>query len=453
VADEISGEARPTVASARNGKISRADAKAIDRLVASLPLPAKGNEKYPEAELRRRGLRAPWIRGLLVHATAGGSRAWAMRYRVNGIERLFTIGTIESWPAENVWPEAQRLRQEIDAGNDPRGERKAKHDAPTVADLADRFENEHLTKRRPVTVRDYKMMLRLYVRPELGNLKVAAVKRADIDRLHADIASGKLTPSRKPAPYTANRVVALLSKMFALSIVWEMRADNPARGIEREQEHKRERFLSGAEIARLSEALTAHPEQSSANAVRLLLLTGARRGEALGARWEQFDLAAGVWTKPAASTKQKKDHRVPLSAPALQLLTGMKTAADQENARRERDGLKPVPFLFPGKDGAAQTDLKHFWAAICRKAGLAIQVAKLDAKGRPVADADGNPVMVWESTVRLHDLRHTQASTTARYAHLLDDPLRAATERLGAIVTGAGKPTAEVVPIAAGRRA
>ena len=100
--------------------------------------------------------------------------------------------------------------------------------------------------------------------------------------------------------------------MLNLAVKWEMRGDNPARGLERTPEEKRERFLTPAELGRLGEALAAHPKRVSANAIRLLLLTGARRGEVLGARWGQFDLAAGVWTKPAATTKQGKLHRVPL---------------------------------------------------------------------------------------------------------------------------------------------
>jgi integrase len=217
-----------------------------------------------------------------------------------------------------------------------------------------------------------------------------------------------------------------------------MRPDNPAQGVERAPEERRERFLTPAEIARLDEALAACPERVSANATRLLLLTGARRGEALGATWDQFDLAAGVWIKPATTTKQGKPHRVPLSAPALALLSEMRATADVENERRKRDGLPELVHLFPGKDGKLLTGIKRFWARVCKAAGI--------------------------SGVRLHDLRHTYASilassglslpiigsllghsqpaTTARYAHLLDDPLRAATERAGAVITGASKTAA-----------
>ena len=219
---------------------------------------------------------------------------------------------------------------------------------------------EHLPRLRLGTQVEYRRLLRIHILPALGSKRVIDLRHADADALHRKIA--------ETGPYAANRAAAVLSKMLALAIKWELRGDNPARGVERAQEHKRERFLSGAEIARLSAALAEHPEQSSANAVRLLLLTGARRGEVLGARWEQFDLAAGLWTKPAATTKQKKDHRLPLSAPALQLLASMRAAADQENARRVLEKLPPIPFLFPGKDNKPLTDIKHFWAAICRKA-------------------------------------------------------------------------------------
>jgi integrase len=121
------------------------------------------------------------------------------------------------------------------------------------------------------------------------------------------------------------------------------------------------------------------------------------------------------------------------------------------------------------------TEIKRIWASVCKTAGLAERVARTDARGQPVTNDKGEPVMVWESTVRLHDLRHThasilaslglslpiigallghtQASTTHRYAHLMDDPLRAATERLGAIVTGTGEATGNVVQMADAKRA
>jgi len=413
--------------------------RAIDRLVRALPKPGTGNKTYSEVELRRRGLTGPWVRGLAPRVTTADARAWVMRYRAEGVERLHTIGTIEAWPAEKVWGEASELRRMVDSGADPRMERKAKQEAPTVNDLADRFEAEHLTKRRPSTARDYAAMLRQYIRPEFGPRKVAAIEAENIEALHARIA--------KVAPYRANRVAAVLSKMFALAIKWRMRADNPVRGIERAPEQKRQRYLSPAEIARLSAAIATHPERASANAVRLLLLTGARRGEVLSATWDQIDLAGGVWTKPAATTKQNRDHRIPLSAPALQLLAGMKADADAENERRGRYRLAPVPFLFPGKDGKPMSEIKHFWAAACRTAEIeGARIHDLRHTHASILASLGLSLPIIGAL-----LGHTQAATTHRYAHLMDDPLRAATDRLGAVVAGAGQTGGDVVPMVRGR--
>ena len=177
--------------------------------------------------------------------------------------------------------------------------------------------------------------------------------------------------------------------------------------------------------------------------MRLLLLTGARRGETLSATWDQFDLAAGVWTKPSAATKQGKLHRVPLSAPALALLAEMRTAADTENERRRRDGLAEIMHLFAGREGQPLREIKHFWATVCRKAEISgARIHDLRHTFASVLASSGLSLPIIGQL-----LGHTQAATTARYTHLLDDPLRAATERAGVVITGAGKTGAEIVPL------
>jgi integrase len=156
-----------------------------------------------------------------------------------------------------------------------------------------------------------------------------------------------------------------------------------------------------------------------------------------------FDFENGAWTKPSSHTKQRRLHRVPLSGPALQLLSEMK---------KEAIG----PYVFPGTDGKPLTDIKRTWGSVCRKAGLAVQFEKKGRDGNVVKAKDGRPVMVWQPTVRIHDIRHsfasilvsagaslpligqmlghTQVQTTQRYAHLFDDPLRKAAEAVGAVV-------------------
>ena len=424
-----------------------------DANIKALALPATGNKVHYDRDLPGFGCRV----------TSAGARAWILNYRSHkGVDRRYTIGAAGKWESgkwiAGAWnaararTEAERLRRAVDSGEDPMADKHADRQAKTVNDLADRFEAEHVPNKRPGTQDEYRRLIKAYIRPELGTKKVADVRHEDVQRLHQKI--------RKEAPYSANRAVAVLSKMFSLSIKWEIRQTNPAIGIERAPEQKRTRYLSTAEIARLSDALAASDEIQSANAVRLLLLTGARKGETLAAKWPDFDLSGGIWTKPGATTKTATEHRVPLSGPAVAILKEMKAEADKENERRARDKLPSIEFVFPSRNAVgkivALKDLKTFWATICKQAGLGRSVAKLDAKGRPVLDKRGEAIMVWEANVRLHDLRHTyasllasaglslpiigqllghtQAQTTARYAHLLDDPLRQATERVGALV-------------------
>lgn len=405
--------------------------KITDAFVKALEPPASGNRVYYDSV----------IGGFGIRVTAAGAKAFVLNYRAAGRERRYTIGTYgkDKWSVELARKRAAELKRQVDKGEDPMGAKHADRAAKTVGDLIDRFKDEHLPRKRATTRRQYESILERLVRPELGSTKVAAVIHDDIARLHRKVS--------KTAPYQANRMGAVLSKAFSYAVKLQWRADNPVKGLERNDEERRERFLSPAEIGHLSTALASLNDQRSADAIRLLLLTGARKGEVLAAEWDQFDLETGVWTKPSSHTKQKRVHRVPISAPALQLLVNLRAKADAAADTAREEGLSvPVSsrFLFPGDvKGSPLSTIKKSWATAAAAAGL--------------------------NDVRLHDLRHTYASilasaglslpiigallghtqtqTTARYAHLLDDPLRAATERVGAIVGAAGSKGADVVPL------
>ena len=383
-----------------------------DTIVKTLAAPARGNKVRYDAELRGFGLRV----------TAAGARAFVLNYRVGVRERRLTIGGWPDWKVAAAREEARRLKRRIDVGEDPLADLEAERGAPTVADLCQRFEAEHLPKKRPATQRDYSAIIRREILPALKHKRVAEVTHSDIDALHRKVS--------KRAPYLANRVAAVCSRMFSLSIKWGWRADNPAKGIERNQEDKRHRYLSPDELPRLTEALPTLQDQQAANIIRLLLLTGARRGEALSARWEDIDLGVGVWTKPGATTKQKTLHRVPLSAPARQLLSELR-------ARAADDAV----YVFPA-DGANghRAEIKKTWAACCKAAGLqGVRVHDLRHSFASYLASSGQSLPIIGAL-----LGHSQPATTARYAHLLDDPLRAATERAGAIIAPPKKKGADV---------
>ncbi|MGC2044659.1 MAG: site-specific integrase, partial [Pseudolabrys sp.] len=337
--------------------------------------------------------------------------------------------------------------REVDLGRDPMGERHHERAAPTLQDLWERYQLEHLPQKAPRAQRDERSIWGNIILLRLGKLKLRAIDHAAIDSLHRDITTIRVTPVR------ANRTIETLRKAFNLAIRWNWCERNPASGVRRNPEDKRSRYLNKNEIAALVQALNDHSEPMSVNAIKLLMLTGARRGEVLGATWPMFDLDNGVWTKPSAHTKQRRLHRVPLSGPALRLLTEMK----EDAARKARQlGISVSPYVFPGDNGKPLTDIKRTWASVCLKAGLIEQVVKKARNGRVVKGRYGKPVMIPQPSVRLHDLRHsfasilvsagaslpligqmlghTQPQTTARYAHLYDDPLRKAAETVGEVV-------------------
>ena len=375
------------------------------------------------------------LKGFGLRVTRFGARAFILNYRARGVERRYTIGSYPDWKVATAREEAKRLKRLVDQGRDPMGDRHEERAAPTVNDLVDRYLSEHAPRKRERSRRDDQSMIEQWIKPELGNRKVADVRYEDIEGLHRKVTAGG-TPTR------ANRVAALLSKMFSLAVRWELRADNPARGIERNGEERRNRYLACAELARLTDALAAHPNKGAANALRLLLLTGARRGEVLASRWDQFDLEEGVWTKPAAFTKQNKLHRVPLSAPARQLLVEIKAAADRDAGGSR---FAQSPFVFPARTAVGHMlELKAPWRTICKAAGLdGVRVHDLRHSYASILASAGLSLPVIGAL-----LGHTQPGTTARYAHLFDDPLRAATERVGMIVAAAANgQSGEVVPL------
>ncbi|NHK27609.1 tyrosine-type recombinase/integrase [Parvularcula flava] len=429
-------------------------------VVGKLPAPETGSRIFYDQKLIGFGCRV----------TATGVRSFILNYRTKtGRERRATIGRWPEWSAGEARDEAESLKGKIKDGMDPVGQRRAEQQQPTVSELIERFEKEYLPKQRPSTAKNYSLQLERFVRPALGKRKVVDVTFSDIDALHRDIThrglprqsrGGRKKP--RPAPYQANRVIALVSRLFNLAIRWGWRTDNPAKGVERNQETKRRRYLSPKEQKALISALAGAKDKQGANIIRLLMLTGARRGEVLAAKWTDFDFGTGYWIKPGATTKQKTEHRVPLPAPALQLLSDIRSEA--EKAAR-KSGRTVSEYVFPSRSGGHRQDIKKTWHELCVAADIVNVETVIDDKGR-------EKLFVTPSA-RVHDLRHTYASvlasagqpltvigallghtqpgTTHRYAHLFDDPLRAATERAAASIMPSGEQSAEVVPFGKGR--
>jgi integrase len=377
-----------------------------DASVKTLPPPTKGNRVQYDAPDRNGN---NYTRGFGLRITAAGHRSFVLNYRAkNGREGRYTIGSPPDWTLTAARERAKELKRLIDGGADPAKDEREKRTGDNVNKLCDEFIATHVSKKREATRKEYIAILDKYVRPTLGATKVADVRHVDVDRLHRKVSAH--------APYRANRMLAVLSKAFNLAIKWNLRSDNPAKFVERNDEQPRERYLQDEELARLHRALDAHSNQPVANVVRLLLLTGARLGETLAARWDAFDLRGGTWTKPSFHTKQKRVHRIPLSGEAVRLLKTMTAAAhdamlfpdlDKDVMERHWRRIRAAADL----DDVRLHDMRHSYASILAGGGQSL----------PIIGAL---------------LGHTQSATTHRYAHLLDAPLRQATEQAGAVLAG-----------------
>ncbi len=359
------------------------------------------------------------VRGFAICIYRSGSRAFTIDYRHAGRQRRMTIGRWPEWSTTAARERAKELRREIDAGGDPLGQKETVRDAPRIKDLIERYSEVHLPHLAALNAADQKSMLAKMVAPDWGNKLVTEITPYDVEKLLNKVAAGRARPSKekpnnrarklqgaKPTPVRANRTGEVLRKMFTYAVSWGWRGDNPASSFRRRIENPRERFLNHEEIRKLAEALEAAEDRRAADIIRLCMLTGARVGEVRQARFEHFNLEHLSWSKPAAMTKQRKIHRLPISDEAAAIV-------------RQRQLLVPrgCPLLFPGDTpGQPVKEIRRFWAAIQKAVGI--------------------------PDVRIHDLRHTFASllvsggaslemigkllghsqmqTTQRYAHLMD---------------------------------
>lgn len=365
--------------------------------------------------------------GFGVRVTAQGVVSFVLDYRIFGRHRRYTIGSPPDCSLVAALDEAAELRAKIRKGIDPMEERHHHRTEPSMNDLIAAYRASQGFQRLSThTRKDYERKIDKIISLKLKSLRLKAIGKRDIEALHASL---------NATPYQANRVLALLSKMFNFAMEEKWIIENPARGVKKFHEERRENWLSVEQIAKFQQALDEYKDQSAANCLRLLLLTGSRSGETLKAEWKEFDLTRGVWSKPSHHTKQKKTEHVPLSAPAIDLLKSM----------RPNNASGP---LFAGRVDGHRVSLKRPWLQACKAAGL-VEVEEVKGKRR-------HKVLRYRPTVRLHDLRHSfashlvssgvglqivgkllghvQASTTQRYAHLADEALRTATNKLAEII-------------------
>jgi integrase len=383
--------------------------------------------------------------GFMVRRQKSDARVYFVRKGWRSSRHYVTIGEhgMNGWTEARARQEAQFIIAAIMKGGNPSADRNHARAMPSLSEWIESFLDNQRGVLKPATLSNYKSFLRNYIAPKdeagrllpscLGRIKLDQVTRTEVLGLHRKLGD---------TPRNANHILSFLSAVFAEAQAagyLPETAPNPARKIKRYQERKRERFLGEEELVHLGEALHAAEIEGSEDAhaiaaIRLLLLTGCRRDEILTARWEWIDFERGLLNLPDSKTGSKAVY---LSPAALAVLSAIPR-------------LDNNPFVIAGKkEGQRFVGLRRVWVRVRTAAKLA-----------PSALANGKL-----EHVRLHDLRHSFASlsasggasllmigkllghsnpaTTARYSHLLDDPLRRVSESVGNRLSAAFKPPGE----------
>ena len=350
------------------------------------------------------------LSGFGVRVYPSGTKVYLVQTRSGGKSRRITIGRHGVLTAEQARRKAAQLIASIKAGEEPARSQSPPDAGPTIAEVAERYMKEHVAVRcKRSTARACRCTLDRYLLPAFGARPLGTIGREEVAALQYRL---------HKTPTMANRVVDLLSRLFNMAEAWGVAPDggNPCRFVQKYKERSRERFLSEEEFGRLGRVLDELEAEGkvSANAVaaiRLLMLTGCRRGEIVTLRWEDVDLEAGELRLRDAKTGPRQ---VALSPAAVRVLSAIRRHADN-------------PWVIAGrKPGTRLANLNASWLVVRARAGL--------------------------EDVRLHDLRHSFASralalgeslsmigkllghrkvqTTARYAHLAQDSVKVSAARV-----------------------
>lgn len=375
------------------------------------------------------------VRGFGLRVGRGGTRSYVLDYRLKGARNRIVIGQHgRPWTVETAREEATRILGAITRGADPASERKQYRKAPTVAEAATRYVEEHVKiHNKPSTAVSACRLVEVHIKPKLGNKKVADLTRRDVRDWHYEMRS---------TPRQANQALAVLSKIMSLCHKdWGWREDNPAVGVKRYPEVVRERFLTDAELSCLGNELAKSEAAKSempgvVGAIRLLALTGARRGEVLGLLWTDVDMDAGCFRLRDAKTGARP---IPLGAAAKTVLNALP---------------RESPFVVCGTDPdkpLSGNTLEQAWRRIVKRAGLnGVRLHDLrHGVGTFAAQAGANSFAIRDL------LGHKTVAITSRYVNRDVDPLRTLADAVSGRISAAlkAKPlkTAEVISLEARR--
>jgi integrase len=260
------------------------------------------------ASPERREVADEYLRALYLIVQPTGAKSWAVRYRLGGKPAKHTIGSYPAFGLKEARDKGAEILRGVAEGHSPR--RAA---GGTVAAAVDQFIDRHGKNYRPKTLYYVRAWLQ-YAVDAWGDRKLETITRGDVRSMI----------ERIEAPMTANRVHGIVRKFFNWCVEQDLIANSPAAGVRApNKETPRDRVLTDDELREVWRAVETH-----AAIVRLLILTGQRRGEVAGMMWSELDLEAGLWVLPRERTKNARRHEVPLSRQAVAILRAVPQISD-----------------------------------------------------------------------------------------------------------------------------
>ncbi|MEH6487154.1 tyrosine-type recombinase/integrase [Hyphomonas oceanitis] len=375
------------------------------------------------------------LKGFGLKVCSGGRKSYVCKYRLgtgrNAPTRRMTIGTHGSpWTPDQARKRASQILGLVAHGEDPAQAKQADKNVLTVSQLCDRYLEHGAATKKASTLATDRGRIERHIKPLLGRMRLPDVKRADISRFLQDVAAGKTAVDVKTGARgraivrggkgTATRTVGLLGGIFSFAVESGWISENPVRGVKRFRDRRNERFLGADELQKLGAALVA-AEATGENPyalaiIRLLVLTGARKGEIESLRWQEVDWQYSYLRLADSKTGQKL---VMLNGAAIEVL---QTVPRQNTS----------DFVFPASrsDGYYEGTPK-VWRRIRENAGLEnVRIHDLRHSFASIAVSGGASLPVIGAL-----LGHSSPATTARYAHLLDGPVRQVADSTGQTIS------------------
>jgi len=346
------------------------------------------------------------VPGFGVRLYPTGKKSFVLSYRDNKRKSIMTIGSCSVLTLDQARNKAKADLVGLHNGINPLEQRQKERQGQLVKDLCSAYVTQHAVHKKSGS--DDISRIERFIIPEWGNLLVTNIKRADVAALHVKLG--------KQGHYQANRVYALLSKMFNLARVWGFVPEthvNPCFGIEKFREEKRDRFVTHEEFPKLADAINKELNQYAVAAIWLYLLTGVRKDELLTLKWMDIDL--GRKELKLMDTKNGKPHYLPLSMAAIDILNQIQRVQDN-------------PYVIVGNNpGCHLVNIDKPWQRIRKTAGL--EDVRLHDLRRTVGSwlaQSGNSLHLIGKV-----LNHSNQSTTSIYARFGQDSVRDALEQHG----------------------